>query len=314
MKDLSTGYALIGHAPADREFAAGLSRQLRARHIQPRFDERGAPTDQLIRLTRRADALLVVMTPAADDFEPLSAQIAVARSSDIPIYPIAIGDSDPMLELSDLEFRRINRPSELPESLLVALAHAVDAPDPSGRRKIGMPLAIGAAALAVLLAVVVTFLVMRRPKTTVAGPQPTGTAVATAGSVAAGQVTITSPGDGGVVKRCEHVSGAASLPGTDTIVYAVNRVSPPDKAWYYGYVGSYDNGFVPSTWTGDVYFGSVSSQRFDLFLYVMTVAAAHKFWNAHKSSDGSFAFGDGPPPGVRSAAHVRVTQGSLDEC
>jgi len=316
MKDLSTGYALIGHAPADREFAAGLSRQLRARGIQPRSDEHGAPTDQLIRLTRRADALLVVMTAAADDYEPLSAQIAVARSSDIPIYPLAVGDNPPMLELSDLELYRVSRPSGLPESLLIALAHAVDAPDPSGRRKIGMPLAIGAAAVAVVLAVVITLLVVRRPATT-ADPEPTGTVpatTATTGSVTAGQVTITSPGDGGVVKRCEHVTGGASLPSTDTIMYGVNRVSPPDKAWYYGYIGSYDNGFVPTTWSGDVYFGSGSSQKYDLFVYVMTVPAAHKFWNAHKSSDNSFAFGDGPPPGVPPAAHVRVTQGSLDEC
>jgi hypothetical protein len=181
----------------------------------------------------------------------------------------------------------------------------------------------------VILAVAVTVLVLRgNTGSTVAGPPPSttpATAPATTATTAppktgtaapppSGQVTIASPADGAVVKKCEHVSGAATLPPADTIMYAVNRVSPPDKAWYYGYLGSYDSGNVPSTWSGDVYFGSAASQKYDLFVYVMSVNAAGKFWNAHKSSDGSYAFGTAAPSGVRPAAHVRVTQGSLSEC
>jgi hypothetical protein len=315
MSDLSMGYVLVCHAPADRGYADDLCRQLRARHIRARFDERGAETEQLVKLARRADALLVVMTPAAHGHQPLSEQIKAARGMDVPIYPLAVDDNQPLLELTDqAHLWRTARGERLEDNLLGALARDVGAPVDPARGKYGLPAVIGASAAAVVLAVVATVLVvgMRGGKTE--PPSPGATTARAASTAAPGQVTIASPGDGAVVKKCERFSGAAALAATDTIMFAVNRVSPPDKAWYYGYLGSYQNGSVPAAWTGDVYFGSATSQKYDVFVYVMGVEAAHKFWDAHKSKDGSFAFGKGAPTGVKPAAHVRVTQGSLDEC
>jgi len=322
MSDLSAGYVLICHAPEDRDYAEVLARQLKGRRIRARYDQRGAAIEQLIKLARRADALLVVMTPAAHDSEALSAQIEAARDLQVPTYALAVDNNEPMVELGDEVPWRVTRNHPLEDTLVTALARDVEAPPPPSPRRLGLPIVAVLVAMAVALTVAVTAAVAHRgdpgpeaSPTTKAGPATTGSAPGTTGSAPpAGTVTIASPADGAVVKKCEHVSGSASLPENQTILYAVDRVSPPDKTWYYGYLGSYENGSVPSTMSGDVYFGSATAQKYDLFLYVMSVGAARTFWNAHKSSDGSYAFAAGPPAGVKPAAHVRVTQGSVGDC
>jgi len=313
MSDLSSGYVLICHAPDDRDYARDLARQLTDRRIRARYDERGAAVEQLLKLARRADALLVLMTRAAHDCEPLTEQTEAARSLDIPIYPLAVDDNQPLMELTDKELWRTTRGQRLADNLLQALATDVDAPAAKQRAGFGLPVVLGAAAGAMVVAVVATVLLLGRDNKT-DDPPPAAAETRTAAPASPGQVIIASPADGSAVKKCQGFSGSAALPPGDTMMYAVNRVKPSSKDWYYGYLGSYKNGFVPAAWSGDIYFGSAITQKYDVFVYVMSVGQAGKFWNAHKSSDGSFAFGTAAPAGVRPAAHVRVTQGSLDEC
>jgi hypothetical protein len=143
---------------------------------------------------------------------------------------------------------------------------------------------------------------------------PSGTASTAAAPVPPGTVQITNLVSGDVVDRCVRVRGRANLDPGKTLLFATNRTSPADSVWYFTYVGNYRNGFVPVEWSGTVYLGSASRQAYDLFVVVMDVGMAEAFWESHQSKDGSYAFASARPTDLTVAAHVRILQGSTDDC
>jgi hypothetical protein len=318
----SIGYVLICHAPQDRAYAADLARQLRSAGIQTHWDEDGAPADTLARRVRKGAALLVVMTAAAEEYELVTEQVKQAQREQTPVYALSV-DGEKLFELDEARSWPSARGQRLDDDLLRELSRDVELKT-ADDLKMGRGALVAAVAGCVAVAVLVTVLVLDNGSGSKAGdpvvadnPSPT-TAVSSAaplptGDLAAGQVRIDSPTEATLVRRCQKLSGTARLATDHTLVYAVNRINPQSNDWYYGYVGAYQNGFVPASWNGTVYFGTTTKQKYDLFLYVMRVDAAKTFWDKHKSKDGSYAFGESSPPG-KAAAHVRVTQGSTDEC
>ena len=121
--------------------------------------------------------------------------------------------------------------------------------------------------------------------------------------------------DGATEREIKKSLGDAKLPSPGkTMLFAKMRTDPPDQVWYFGYIGSYRNGFVPQQWTGTEFLGTDSGQRYDVFVLVMDVAAADAFWKQHQSKDGSYAFAPALPDGAERAAVVRVLQGTTDDC
>jgi hypothetical protein len=318
------GHAYICHAAADAGYAAKLAARLAAAGIPVTYDRPGEPDPTRERLRSRvaaSAAVVVVMTPAAEGDERVNAQIDQAEEGGKAILPLLLSGR-PFFRLGELPHWDVS--GRMPSSdFFVRLGGAVgvngvtDLAEPVRPwwRK-GPIVTAGVLALVLVAAGAAVVLAGRGSTRATAGPSagPT-TAPSRVAALPAGIVRITEPADGAVVGRCTMVRGLANLDSGKTMIFAVNRTDPADATWYFQYVGSYPNGFVPAQWTGTVYLGSAANQSYDVFLLVMDVPSAKDFWTRYKSADGSFASASAMPQGTAPAAHIHVRQGTAaDAC
>jgi hypothetical protein len=120
--------------------------------------------------------------------------------------------------------------------------------------------------------------------------------------------------NGSSVKRCQNVVISARLAPTKTLLVAHRRASPPDNTYYFTYAGPYRNGNVPANVTTTVWFGTQTGQTYDLYLLIMNVGDANTFWNAHVSSNGSFAYSPSLPGTSQTADRIRVVETDSSNC
>ncbi|GAA0897240.1 hypothetical protein [Virgisporangium aurantiacum] len=312
-----------------RKVVAHLRRSRVAATYDPKPPE-VVEMDALRRRMSRTSALLIVMTDGSAASAPVLETIDQAEQAGMPIFGLLRQGRRPF-RLNQYPYEDVTG-GQLPTRDFVEALHAVapatgspttDVIGPGPDRK-WLPVVVGSA-LVILLLVAAGLWFTRGPEpprppisepsaTGIAGGTPSGTAGESPSGSARGAVVITSHHDGDAVGRCARIEGTADLDTGKTILFAKMRTNPPDATWYFGYVGSYRNGFVPPRWAGSMYFGTDTGQRYDLFVIVMDVSAAEGFWAEHKSTDGSFAFATAIPPGAERAAVVRLLQGSMDEC
>lgn len=330
MTDAGTGsrHVLISHDRRDEQYARELEEFLARRGVpaQRSGDDAWEESDAAV---EASSALIVVMTPAAEDSERVNREITKAQAEELPIFPVLL-KGDPFFRFG--ERYPIERPAGHQRIPGAAFARKVRRAMGGGQRPGSRPgpwrtaaAAVALAIGAVLMIVIGTVLFVNRDgkvptdgasqSTTPApsGVSPTSAPPTAAGPLAPGTVSIDSPTAGAVVGRCVRVSGRANLDPGKTMLFATNRVDPPASEWFYTYAGGHRNGLVPPDWTGQVYLGSATLQSYDVFVIVMDVAAAEAFWTANKSLNGEFAFTKTRPP-VPLSAKVQLRQGSMDEC
>jgi hypothetical protein len=336
------GHVHVCHAHADAAYARSLADFLTRSgvpakaHDEPDSDWRLADSRERV---KESAAVVVVMTQAADKADHVEHEVRLAARFGRPLVALLLSGS-PLLILHDRKPVKVPRRDAPPAHLVDDLRTAVGAPqapiapwNPDGRkgssRSRVVAVAVASAVAAALMAGGATALMLDRngsgkdpqadPTSRSAGSASESTSSSASPSssptpsVPAGTVQITSHVDGQVVDRCERFSGLANLEPTKTMLFAKNRAEPPDTDWYFDFVGGYRNGFVPANWTGTMYFGTATRQSYDLFILVMDVQEAERFWSEHQSADGQSAMSK-TRPSIAPAAHVRVRQGTLDDC
>ncbi|WP_203930516.1 hypothetical protein [Virgisporangium ochraceum] len=161
------------------------------------------------------------------------------------------------------------------------------------------------------------------PSTTAATPsgqpggQPTvpGTTATPPGRSYANTAAFTGISDGAAVDHCERVSGRSSVAPTKTLLTAHRRTSPSDGTYYFFYVDGAQNGNTPSTWTTRIWFGSsADGHLYTVYLLIMDVEEARRFWGGNKVANGSYADAAAIPPSAVVADELRVEQRGLADC
>jgi hypothetical protein len=313
----------ICHAPADRRYAERLVRHLADAGVPATVDDEHAESLDLDLVRERieaARAVVVIMRSGDELAERVADEVNCADQLGRDVFPLSVGDRSYLI-LNHLRITDVPADRMPDADFTNRLRRAIGArPEPSGRstrrRRLPIPLLVFAAVILVLGAGAV--IALRGRSNDIVEPRPTG-ATGLALSPASpddplppGTVTITDPADDAVVDRCTKVLGRANLDPGQTILFATNRISPPDTMWYITYAGPYRNGFVAPDWHGEAYLGSSTRQSYDLFVVVMDAKAAASYFAAHKQGDGSFAADKERPAGT--AAHVRLRQGTTNDC
>lgn len=348
----SIGSVHISHAPQDGEYARRLVEHLTGAGIPTTYDrepEAALPRDVVRAKIDVSRGVVVVMSAAAKDAPRVRAQFERADERDVPVVPLLLS-GEPIFALANLDYTDVTGGQMPPEYVVQRLRRIVlgqrDEPTPPhgfrpvpadvdertpdtapGRTRSAVPVAAFVGVVVLLIVVAGIALWTNRDKGPVK-PEPTAvtnqalsqppsvqvpsSTASTAGT--AGAVQIAAPLPDAVVPRCMKVSGTADLPGEKTLLFATNRTMPADDTWYFSYAAGHRNGFVDKTWSGEVYLGSVTKQRYDLFVVIMDAKAALAFYNGHLSTDGKFAYAKELPADGKVAAHLNVTQGTNDEC
>jgi hypothetical protein len=346
----SIGSVHISHAPQDADYVRQLVDHLTGAGIPATYDrepEAALPKDVVRAKVDVSRGVIVVMSPAAKDAPRVRAQHERADELGVPVVPLLL-DGEPFFGLANLEYTDVTG-GRMPPAYLVERLRGIalgrrgadpavpppapvteirqDAPGPAGR-SVPVSAFIGVVVLLLLVAGVALWANRDHGGP---GPGPTATGLAGSGPApstgappatspppvtggATGTVQITAPVPDAVVPRCVQLAGTADLPGDKTMLFATNRTNPPAAEWYFSYAAGFRNGFVDKTWKGQIYLGGVTKQSYDVFVVVMDVQAAATFYTAHLSSDGKFAHATALPPDGKVAAHVKVLQGSNDEC
>ncbi|GAA4450422.1 toll/interleukin-1 receptor domain-containing protein [Phytohabitans houttuyneae] len=322
------GRLYISHAPDGRAYARKLAEYLQRVGIATEVDNDGLPAPNMEKLRKRVDrsvGLLVLVTKESATSDQVGHELDRAMEMGRPIFVLLLHGKRLPLLLNQCPYE-VARWSRMPSAAFVSQLYQalggsstsqIALIEPAAQRRAAAPLLVLSALAAVLLVIGGGYWIGSRPRgETVSPPTPTVTTapVVSENPAPPDTVTITSPQEGAVVHRCERVRGTANLPDNKTMLFARNRTGPPDAVWYFNYVGTYQNGFVPPEWAGTVYFGSATRQSYDLVIVVMEVKAAARFWQQHKSEDNSYAFANDLPAGAERAALVRVRQGTMDDC
>ncbi|GAA3455053.1 toll/interleukin-1 receptor domain-containing protein [Dactylosporangium matsuzakiense] len=321
----SLGHVHICHNPADRGYAERLYRHLTKAGVSATMDEEQSERldPELVQERVEPARALVVVMRSGDELAPrVRDEVHLADRLGREIRPLSVGGKAHII-LSHLPIADAAGDRMPDDDFVNTLRRIVgSAPKPvraqPRRPRWRVPALVFAAVILVVGAVALFSLRDRGDEAvgpadpSASVPAATGLPAAPTGLPARGAVTITSPANDAVVDRCMKVTGRANLDTAQTILFATNRIDPPDTAWYVVYAGAYPNGFVDADWHGSVYLGHTTGQSFDVFVVVMEAKSAAAYYAAHKQGNGSYAVDNAQPAGA--VAHVRVTQGSNDAC
>lgn len=136
-------------------------------------------------------------------------------------------------------------------------------------------------------------------------PPPGPTNTAEFGNIAANQA----------VGKCVLLAGSADLAVGKKILTAHRKTGGGGDFYYHhASVSNPGGGSTMTAWTGKQYLGDQVGQRYTLFLIVMNTIDAQKFYDDHRSVDGSFAHFSELPANGSIVSEINVTQTSTQGC
>ena len=130
------GHVFLSYSRDDRDYVDKLVAYLGASAVPVLFDDHLAPGDQWLDDLRRgieeAAAVVVLMTPAAEQSDWVQIEIQQAREAGRPILPLLL-EGQPFRSLRSTRFLDVRGPRLPGEALLARLRSAPAAPPPGCR-------------------------------------------------------------------------------------------------------------------------------------------------------------------------------------
>lgn len=122
------GYAFLSYARANLDYAARLERFLEAKGIETWYDQeiphRGRWLVALKEKIRNCQALVVVMTPEADESVWVERELNEAEATNRPVFPLLLSGDRPLMRLNELQYEDV-RSRAMPSDAFVDELRAV---------------------------------------------------------------------------------------------------------------------------------------------------------------------------------------------
>lgn len=116
------GYAFLSYARANLTYASQLERYLEQQGIVTWYDQeiphRGRWMVALKEKIHNCGALLVVMTPEADESVWVERELNEAEATNRPVFPLLLSGDRPLMRLNELQYEDV-RPGTLPSDAFI---------------------------------------------------------------------------------------------------------------------------------------------------------------------------------------------------